>query len=116
MDRGLVYHVGSTILAHQLAGLDPATVDQSYLALAADLSVRAAMELDAALERADKAKSEADRAAEEACRAEVDRVAAEERAKSGAADQSKPQDPQKPPAPPLTKAVAPETKAPDATA
>lgn len=85
IDRGAVLHVAGQVLAAHLAAVgDPATVDDSGLATLADLSVRAALALDAAIMRAEQrladeaeAKAAAEKAAADAERAAADKGRAE---------------------------------------
>lgn len=66
VDRDFVMQVGGQVLAMQLAGLrDPSAEGDSHLDRLADLSVRAAVALDAAIPRAEErmaadAKAEGD--------------------------------------------------------
>lgn len=85
IDRGAVLHVAGQVLAAHLAAVgDPATVDDSGLTTLADLSVRAALALEAAIPRAEQrladeaaAKAAAEQAAADAERAPADKAAAE---------------------------------------
>lgn len=71
IDRGSVLHIGGLIMSGQLAGLrDPASRDDAHMDRLADLSVRAALALEAAIPRAEE------RLAKEAEEAEVAKVAA----------------------------------------
>lgn len=69
VNREFVRHVGGHVLAVQLAGQrDPATVQGDHLDKLADLSVNAALALDAAIPRAEErlaaeAKAEEEKAA-----------------------------------------------------
>lgn len=79
VNRDLVLHVGGQILAAQLAGQrDPAAIDAGHLDTLADMSVRAALALDAAIPRAEE------RLAAEAKAAEAEVKAAEDAAKAAA--------------------------------
>lgn len=81
VDREFVMKVGGHVLATQLGGLrDPSAEGDSHLDKLADLSVRAAMALDAAIPRAEERVAAEAKAAEEAEKAEADakaRVVAE---------------------------------------
>lgn len=79
-----VRHIGGLVLAAQLAGHpDPSAIDDSHLDRLADLSVRAAMALDAAIPRAEARIAAEDKAAddkEKADKAAADKVVADEKA------------------------------------
>jgi hypothetical protein len=80
IDRNAVLHVGGQILSASLAALrDPSAVDDSHLDGLADLSVRAALALDAGVSRAEqRLEDEAKAAAEE--KKLADRAAADAKA------------------------------------
>lgn len=84
VDREFVMQVGGHVLAIQLAGLrDPSAEGDSHLDKLADLSVRAAMALDAAIPRAEervKVEAAAIEAAEKAEAEAVAKVAADAKA------------------------------------
>lgn len=90
IDRALVASIGGQVLAAQLAVMrDPSAVDPAHLDGMADLAVRAAMALDAAVPRAEKRLADEQKAAEDAeaaeKQAEADAKAAQEAAAAQAA-------------------------------
>lgn len=86
VNRDSVLWVGAHILAAQLAGQrDPSTIDAGHLDALSDMSVRAALALDAAIPRAEErlvAEAEAAEAAEAEAKAADDaaKAAAEQEA------------------------------------
>lgn len=76
IDRDFVKQVGGHVLAVQLAGLrDPSAEGDSHLDRLADLSVRAAIALNAAIPRAEERLAAEAKAAEE--KAKADKAAAD---------------------------------------
>jgi len=87
VNRDVVLYVGGQVLAAQLAGLrDPSAQNDAHLDRLADLAVRAAIALDAAVPRAEERIAAESKAAEEA---EKEAAAAEKAAEKGAAGKSK---------------------------
>lgn len=79
IDRGAVLHIAGQVLAAHLATVsDPATIDDSGMATLADVSVRAALAIDDAIERAEERLAAEAAAAEkaDADQASLDRAAA----------------------------------------
>lgn len=77
VNRDFVLYVGGHVLAMQLAGMrDPSARDDAHLDRLADLSVRAALALEAAIPRAEERLAAEAKAAEEA------KIAAEEAEKA----------------------------------
>lgn len=86
VNRDFVRHVGGQVLAAQLAGhRDPASVQGDHLDKIADLSVRAALALDAAIPRAEERLAAEAKTADEAVAAEKAAAAAKEVADKQAA-------------------------------
>jgi len=86
IDRDFVMGVGAQVLAAQLAGMrDPSATDPGHLDAMADMAVRAAMALDAAVPRAEQRLVDEEKAAEDAARAEKDAEDAGRRAAEVAA-------------------------------
>ena len=88
IDRNAVLHVGGQILSASLAQVrDPSAVDDGHLDTLADLSVRAALALDAGIARAEERLEDEAKAAE--AEAKADAAAEAETAKTKAADAAK---------------------------
>lgn len=98
VNRDVVLTVGAHVMAMQLTTLDPARIDDHHFDLLADMSVRAALALDAAIPRAeerlaaeakaaDDAKAAQD-AADKAAHAAADKAAAEAAADQKDADKA----------------------------
>lgn len=89
IDRAFVGHVAGEIMAAQLAKMtNPVTADDVHLNTLADMAVRAAIAVDAAIPRAEKRLTDEEKAAAQAEAApDADqKVEADEQAKSASDD------------------------------
>lgn len=85
IDRSLVLVTGGQIMSGQLAGhRDPASVAGDHLDRLADLSVRAALALDAAIPRAEERLAAEAQAAEDAAAAKAEKDKADAAAEKAA--------------------------------